>query len=94
MTNVTYFRASGLLPYQAPDTTVAWNLNGGWGGDGENYWGYSARPNQANASVTAVSVTGNQDNNLSNSTDIVTTMRSYLGVNGGLIRFAAIRVTP
>ena len=98
MANVSFFRsgtADGVgLAFQAPGT-VAWNLGGGYAGDRDNYWGYSARPYQANNTVVLEKVSANQDNNLNNSTDLVVTVISNApGINGTLIRFAAIRVTP
>jgi hypothetical protein len=74
---------------------MAWNLYGGIGGDRDNYWGYSARPYQANSTVVLEKVSANQDNNLSNSTDLVVTVIPIPpDTSGTLIRFAAIRVTP
>ncbi len=73
---------------------MAWNLFGSYGGDRDNYWGYSARPYQANNTVVLEKVSANQDNNLSNSTDLVVTVISAPGINGTLIRFTAIQVTP
>ena len=74
---------------------MAWNLSGSYGGDRDNYWGYSARPYQDNNTVALEKVSANQDNNQSNSTDLVVTVISNApNINGTLIRFTAIQVTP
>lgn len=89
MANVQLFRASPV--FQAPGE-AAWNVNG-WG-DRDNYWGFSVRPFQANNTAVLLRVAANTDNNLNTSTDLVVNVFSAPGINGGLLRLAAVRVTP
>lgn len=70
--------------------TAAWNVPVG---DRDNYWGFSARPFQANDTVVVEKVSANSDNNLNQSTDIVLRMIPGVG-GGGLIRLAAGAVSP
>ncbi|WP_406291420.1 hypothetical protein [Embleya sp. NBC_00896] len=84
MGTLSYFWAQPV--FQAPGT-VAWNVP--WG-DRDWYWGFAARPFQANDTTVLERVSANHDNNLNNSTDVVVTMISG---GGGLVRLTATRVT-
>jgi hypothetical protein len=72
---------------------TAWNV--AWG-DRDFYWGFSARPYQANDIVRLDAASSNSDNNLNQSTDLVVTITDSFGGTprgqGGLIRLTAIKV--
>lgn len=83
-----HFRQSS--PVWQSAGTAAWNMVVG---DRDNFWGFSARPFQANDTVVLEKVSANSDNNLNQSTDIVITMIPGVG-GGGLVRLAAGAVSP
>ena len=55
---------------------------------------YAVRPFQANNTTTMGAVSATQDNNLVNTTSFAVTVASAPGINGTLLQFTAIQVTP
>jgi hypothetical protein len=91
--NVIYWTLSGSKPYQAPGTIV-WTHSGSWAGNNNDYFGYAVRPFQANNTTTMGPVSATQDNNLVNTTSFAVTVASAPGINGTLLQFTAVQVTP